>query len=54
MQIYDSAEAMGRVGRTGWLASIGFDGSMQRRQIVESGDGWRIVEGDSVETVESY
>ena len=48
MQIYDSAEAMGRVDAR---ASIGFDGSMQRRD--ESGDGWRILEGDSVETVES-
>lgn len=45
MQLYDSAEAM---RRSDARASIGFPDSMQRR---ESGDGWRIMEGDSVETV---
>ena len=49
MQIYDSAEAMGRVGRAGWLVP----GADRDTPIVESGDGWRIVKGDSVETVES-
>ena len=45
MQIYDSAEAMGRMTR---LQTV--DGN---RPPVESGDGWRIMQGDSVETVET-
>ena len=44
MQIYDSAEAMGRVE-----APKGRQSSV----IEESGDGWRIMAGDSVETVET-
>ena len=44
MQIYDSAEAMGRVEAPKDKQSLAVE---------ESGDGWRIIEGDSVETVET-
>ena len=45
MQIYDSVEAMGRVQNREAVRSM--------RPLEESGDGWRILLGDSVETVET-
>ena len=50
MQIYDSVEATGRAADRWQNPPVGFNGGTRR---YESGDGWRIVLGDSVETVET-